>query len=162
MKERRIEPSMMVKSIAGNILWAMAIWATAWRTQIRKAERPQIWAMRIIVEVVPLKGGPRSLLMNCKIWYRMGRWYVDSIAMWGVFFRHCKGWRPKVRVHKDSKWTHSGYDSSLPIHFPDFFEKATGGHNAGDCHNLPCFVADNIQDTCKKRHTRLRSVNLLR
>ena len=55
------------------------------------------------MKVVPLEGGPWSLLMNCKMWHWMGGGNVDSIAMWGVIFVHSEAWRAKVRVHKASK-----------------------------------------------------------
>lgn len=138
----------MVKSVASNVRWA-ARRATWRRAQIWKAESSQVWAMRVIVKVVPLKSGPRSLA-SCKAWHGTCRWYVDSIASRGVtILMKSKRWRAKVRIHKDSQWTNGRYDPSLPLHFPDFFEEATRGHNARDCHDLPCFVAYDIQYSCR-------------
>lgn len=78
MKKGGIKPSMMVKSITSHVIWA-EIWAIRRRAQVGKAEGAQVWTVRVIMELVPLKSGSWSMMAGTWDWIRKRN--VDSIAM---------------------------------------------------------------------------------
>ena len=97
------------------------------------------------MEGIPLEGRPWSLLMNYKIWDRVGRWYINGSATWGIrLFLQSESGGSKVWIYEDRKWTNSGYYSSLSVHLSNLLEKATRGYNTSHCNNLPLFVAGNL------------------